>query len=131
MIKNKYITITILNWNGIHDTIKCLESLNEISYPNYLIVVVDNRSKDNFLKQISQWVKGNNTWIQSVKAINPIENNVKPKTNILLVKNQVNAEFVGGSGFGFKPAKHYFNSEYPLFLNSHTVATRVFVRSYQ
>ena len=37
-------SIVILNWNGLEDTIECLESLREVTYPNYEIIVVDNAS---------------------------------------------------------------------------------------
>ena len=39
------VSIIILNWNGIKDTIECLESLKKISYKNYEVIVVDNGSE--------------------------------------------------------------------------------------
>jgi len=38
------VSIIILNWNGLEDTIECLESLRKITYPNYEIIIVDNAS---------------------------------------------------------------------------------------
>jgi len=29
------VSIIILNWNGVNDTIECLDSLKKINYPNY------------------------------------------------------------------------------------------------
>ena len=43
--KPKIIIIT-LNWNRKEDTIECINSLLELDYPNYEIVVVDNGSTD-------------------------------------------------------------------------------------
>ena len=40
------VVIVILNWNGINDTIECIESVLKIDYPNFDIVVVDNGSSD-------------------------------------------------------------------------------------
>lgn len=40
------VSIIILNWNGKKDTVECLESLKEITYPNYDILLVDNGSTD-------------------------------------------------------------------------------------
>lgn len=40
------VSIIILNWNGKEDTIECLESLKNITYPNYEILLVDNGSTD-------------------------------------------------------------------------------------
>lgn len=41
------VSVIILNWNGLEDTIKCLESLSQITYSNYSVIVVDNASKGN------------------------------------------------------------------------------------
>ena len=41
------IPIIILNWNGINDTLECLETVLQMSYDNYIVYLVDNASKDN------------------------------------------------------------------------------------
>ena len=40
------VFIVILNWNGLEDTLACLESLRTLDYPNFEVVVVDNDSSD-------------------------------------------------------------------------------------
>ncbi|RZN13853.1 MAG: glycosyltransferase [Methanosarcinales archaeon] len=45
-VSHSKVTTTILNWNDKEDTIKCLESLKHIIYPNYEILLVDNGSTD-------------------------------------------------------------------------------------
>jgi GT2 family glycosyltransferase len=40
------VAIIVLNWNNYEDTKKCLESLGEIEYHNYEVIVVDNGSSD-------------------------------------------------------------------------------------
>ena len=45
------VSIIILNWNGWEDTIECLESLYQINYDNYNVILVDNDSKDESLKK--------------------------------------------------------------------------------
>jgi hypothetical protein len=40
-----FVGIILINWNGLEDTVECLESLRHIDYPNYRIVVVDNGSE--------------------------------------------------------------------------------------
>ncbi len=40
------VSIIVLNWNGKHDTVECLESLSHLTYPNYEVMVVDNSSAD-------------------------------------------------------------------------------------
>ena len=39
------VSIVILNWNGLKDTVECVESLKKITYPNYEVIVVDNTSQ--------------------------------------------------------------------------------------
>ena len=39
------VAIVILNWNGIELTRECLESLGKCTYPNRLVIVVDNDSE--------------------------------------------------------------------------------------
>ena len=41
------VSIIILNWNGLEDTVECLESLKKVTYPNYEVIVVDNASEGN------------------------------------------------------------------------------------
>jgi len=41
------VSIIILNWNGLEDTIECLESFKKVTYTNYEIIVVDNGSEGN------------------------------------------------------------------------------------
>lgn len=40
------VFIVILNWNGLEDTLACLESLETLDHPNFEVIVVDNDSSD-------------------------------------------------------------------------------------
>lgn len=40
------VAIVVLNWNGKQDTMKCLASLQKLTYPHVEILVVDNGSTD-------------------------------------------------------------------------------------
>lgn len=40
------VGIIVLNWNGKEDTIKCLKSLQKLTYPDIEIILVDNGSTD-------------------------------------------------------------------------------------
>src|SRR5689334_19055261 len=40
------VHVIVLNWNGLQDTIACLESCRMISYPRFELIVVDNGSTD-------------------------------------------------------------------------------------
>lgn len=52
------VGIVILNRNGWQDLIECLESLRQIDYPNYRLVVVDNGSTDDSVEQLHRWAQG-------------------------------------------------------------------------
>ncbi|MFH1862551.1 MAG: glycosyltransferase family 2 protein [bacterium] len=40
------VAIVVVNWNRRDDAVACLRSLQQISYPNYRIILVDNGSTD-------------------------------------------------------------------------------------
>lgn len=46
-MNNHNVLILILIYNGLSDTIDCLESLRKLSYERYGILIVDNNSQDN------------------------------------------------------------------------------------
>lgn len=48
------VAIVIVVWNGLNDTIECLDSLREDSYPNKEIVIVDNGSTDGSAEAIRE-----------------------------------------------------------------------------
>ncbi|WP_240730888.1 glycosyltransferase family 2 protein [Deinococcus sp. S9] len=77
------VGIVILNWNGWQDTVECLNSLQGLSYPNFEIIVVDNASTNDSVKQIRKrfpnihviespdnggFAKGNNLGIKAFMA---------------------------------------------------------------
>lgn len=47
------VGIIVVNWNNYQDTADCLESLEDIVYPNYRVVVVDNGSTDGSGKRLA------------------------------------------------------------------------------
>lgn len=48
------VSIVLLNWNGIEDTLECLKSLRKQSYKNLEIIVVDNGSEDGSKKILAK-----------------------------------------------------------------------------
>jgi GT2 family glycosyltransferase len=53
------LAIVILNWNGWHDTVECLESIYRSRPPQeWQVVVVDNGSTDESIEKIQRWAEG-------------------------------------------------------------------------
>ena len=91
---NPKVSIIILNWNGLKDTIECLESLRKITYPNYEVIVVDNGSRGNDADVLEK----------------------KYKDYIKLIRNKENLGFAGGNNVGIKITK----GKYIFILNNDT-----------
>ena len=53
-----HVTIILLNWNGWKDTLECLESIYQINYPSFSVVLVDNNSTDDSLEKIRDFCSG-------------------------------------------------------------------------
>lgn len=44
----------MLNWNGFNHTIKCIESLRDITYNNAEVVLVDNGSENSEVEKLRE-----------------------------------------------------------------------------
>lgn len=49
---NPLVVIIIVNWNGWSDTLSCLKCLENTSYQNFKVIVVDNASTDDSVVRI-------------------------------------------------------------------------------
>lgn len=48
------VSVVILNWNGLQDTVECIDSLRGVSYSNYETIVVDNGSTGDDVKALRE-----------------------------------------------------------------------------
>lgn len=92
------VSIIILNWNGWEDTVKCLESLSQITYPNYEVIVVDNGSKGDDADILAEKYKG----------------------YIKLIRNKENLGFAEGNNVAIREVIKEGKSNYILTLNNDT-----------
>ena len=99
------VSIIILNWNGLEDTIECLESLKQITYPNYDVIVVDNGSQGNDVPVLKE----------------------KFGDYISLIENDRNYGFAGGNNIGIRYALSNRSPDYILLLNNDTVVDPEFL----
>jgi hypothetical protein len=144
------VTIIILNWNGWEDTIECLESVYQIKYPNYDIVVVDNGSKDQSVEKIKRYASGSLSvesnffkYNSDNKPLHLIEysqeelkfsgtitkdvENLPPEKKLILIKNDQNYGFAEGNNIAIRYALEKLKPDYILLLNNDTVVDRCFL----
>jgi GT2 family glycosyltransferase len=135
------VVIIILNWNGWQDTIECLESVYQIEYPNFNVILVDNNSQDHSLDKIRDYSSGklkvesefieNKTKNKLLKLEeytedeNPLEMN---SPDLILIKNKENYGFPGGNNVGIRFALKNLDPDYILLLNNDTVVDRNFLK---
>jgi len=98
------VSIVMLNWNGIADTIECIESLKKITYPQYEIIVIDNASSGNDVELLSE----------------------QYRNQITVIANDQNYGFPGGCNIGMRRALSE-NIPYVLLLNNDTVVDPEFL----
>ncbi len=95
-----HVTIIILNWNREADTLECLDSLAQMNYPSFSIVVVDNGSTDGSPEAIERWGR--------------------ERLPLTLIRNGENRGFVRGSNQGLRHALST-DTDYVFLLNNDTV----------
>lgn len=143
------VSIILLNHNGWEDTIECLESIYQLNYVSYNIIIVDNASQDESLVKIRHFCEdelGNNPNSFTNVALIFLEyegekyqNKIEAPTTefgqieedsrlrIFLLKNDKNYGFAEGNNIGVRFALHHLNPDYLLFLNNDTVVDKHFL----
>jgi len=104
MPSKQRVSIIIINWNGLDDTIECLKSLSNIIYTNYRISVIDNGST------------GNDADI--------LEENFGDSIHV--IRNDKNYGFTGACNRGIRQAEKD-GADYVLLLNNDTVVAPDFL----
>ncbi len=130
------VAIIVLNWNGWQDTIECLESLQQITYPNYQIIVVDNASTDASAEKIRAWVKENGLPLaeyrlesREMQPVPILEEKplVEGLRRVELICSAVNLGFCAGNNVGMEFA-HRADADYFLILNNDTLVESTFLQ---
>lgn len=91
------ICIILVNYNGIRDTIECIESIKKTTYSNYYVVVIDNASTKGDINIIKQ------RW-----------------DDIIIIKNDENVGFAKANNIGIKYALEH-DSDLIVLLNNDTI----------
>src|SRR5699024_10508143 len=94
------VYIILVNWNGWKDTVECLQSLQELEYAHYCVIVVDNGSSDQWVQDICQ------------------------RFSVMhLVENEEDLGFAGGNNVGIRHALER-EADYIWLLNNDTVVEK-------
>lgn len=97
------VYIVILNWNGYADTVECIESLKEIDYKNFRIILVDNGSTNKEAERLK-----------------------KSFPNIKLLSNKSNRGYAQANNQGID-LSFKAGAKYTLLLNNDTVVKKDFL----
>ncbi len=103
MKKNPKVSIIITNYNGGQILLDCIESVKKINYPNFEVVLIDDRSKDGSFE----------------KAIKN-----KGKLRLKASRNKTNLGFAGANNAGLKLS----TGDYILLLNNDTTVDKNLLR---
>ena len=129
---NPLVVISILTWNDWQSTQKCLESVRRLDYPNFLIVVVDNGSRDGSAEKIKAWARENlgpghllaeytqETALQGgeEQTEEALDRTASP-AELLLICNEENLGFTGGNNVSISYALcRPRAADYVLLLNN-------------
>jgi GT2 family glycosyltransferase len=140
------VSIIILNWNGWKDTIECLESIYQNSYPNFETIIVDNDSSDESIKKIREYTKGtvevNSDFFEYNHDNKPFDMLEYKETDIkgqflmpiqqhskklVLIKAEKNYGFSRGNNVAIEYTLKFIHPDYILLLNNDTVVDRNFL----
>lgn len=99
------IFIIILQYNNSQDTIRCLNSVKKLDYPNYGIIVVDNASSLRHLNSTRLFIEN--------------EKRLSPNTKYQLLITNYNLGYSGGNNVGIKYALKR-RADYVFILNPDT-----------
>ena len=144
------VSIIILNWNGWRDTIECLESLYQLEYPNYNVIVLDNGSVDDSVSNLEMYAEGKievkSKFVKFSMSNKPIPV-IQHKANetdgtesermkmgalgsnrsLILLRSGKNLGYAEGNNVGMRFALRVFDSDYILLLNNDLVVAPDFL----
>ena len=146
---NPKVSIIILNWNGWKDTIECLESLYQITYPDYEVIVVDNGSEDESIDKIKEYAEGKikveSKFFEYSEKNKPIKiigytreeaearggkerelESSPSNRKLILIENEKNYGFSEGTNIGIRYALER-GADYAFLLNNDTVVDAKFL----
>ncbi len=120
------VFIVVLNFNNWRDTVECLDSLLEITYKNYSIVIVDNDSNDGSPEKIVTHCRGISEEIDILNTNEQITAH-KKTVRIKLLRADKNGGYGYGNNLGIKYALSE-RADYVLIINNDTIVDPDFLQ---
>jgi GT2 family glycosyltransferase len=96
------VGIVVLNYLNYEDTIECVESLLDLNYNNYEIVVVDNGS-DN-------------------ESYEVLKNEIQDHINVYLLNTGKNLGYAKGNNYGIDFCRNELRADHVMVINNDTIA---------
>lgn len=93
------VAIVILNWNGIGDTVDCINSLSRQSYGNFTMILIDNGSTEH----------------STIHKLGELK--AKYQDRLYVIRNKKNDGFAGGVNIGIRYALQHDFTYVALFNN--------------
>jgi len=138
------VSIILLNWNGYEDTLEALESLYQIDYPNYNVIVADNNSTNDSIDKIKEYALGNirvETEYTKYADNKPIQltcldegdytradnTSTQSQKKLLLIQNRENYGFAKGNNIAIDYTMKVDKPDYVLLLNNDTIVAPDFL----
>ena len=100
-MKEPFVSIIILNHNGLNDLKECFDSLHNLNYKNYELILVDNNSQDGSADEVR-----------------------KNYSDVKIIKLKKNYGFAKGNNLGIPHAR----GKYIVLLNMDTVVDKNWIR---
>ena len=132
------VLVAVLNWNHADDTIECLESLFQMRYGAYTVMVCDNASTDSGLEDIVAWADryqlhpaGSNgksgsfsrrlNWRIMERTVAENGGDGTSDADLILVQTGANLGFAGGNNIALRYATARSDYDFVWVLNNDTL----------
>jgi len=100
------VGVVVLNWNNANDTVELLNSLDDLDYCNFCVVVCDNGSVDDSVKMIqSSRFARNHGFVyldRSYCKIDGAHASTPQPFRLIIIQNGENLGFAGGNNAGIR-----------------------------
>lgn len=108
--------IILVNYNGAHDTIMCIESLWQMKQQNFRVIVVENGSTDKSEELLSEFISSHQGNIYQ-----EADQSKASSSDLILIIAKSNRGFAAGNNLGMKLSLQSTDIHYVWLLNNDTI----------